>query len=130
MCGDDDRPRPSFVTVCGDERSNMWMCHYDGPPKGIPDMTADCTAYCANLKGLSCAPSSDDCKAQCLSLIKDGIGTDKSCTGAFAAYIHCAATKMTSNDFECKDGSIDTTGDACDFPGENMVDCRNYYSQD
>ncbi|WP_156339212.1 hypothetical protein [Chondromyces crocatus] len=84
--------------ACNAERSASQSCMFQGPPEGLPDMTADCQALCNGAAGLPCAP--DDCVQSCL----DGITASAGCRGAMAIHVHCLA-REPAEAFECSGGA-------------------------
>ncbi|WP_218920199.1 hypothetical protein [Chondromyces crocatus] len=90
----DSSPRLVSGTACEEKNHERSACLDAGPPEGLPDMTADCQAYCAIGDALSCSPP--DCVQACL----DRIEFASRCRGAWAALTHCLAQEPAS-DFSC-----------------------------
>ena len=126
-CDADGKAKPADDSACGTEGTALQQCWFEGPSSGLPDMTDDCKAYCNNLKGLDCAPAGD-CESECLQRVSDGLGTQKACRGAYAALIHCSATKMTADDFECDDeNDIQAKSNVCDDAMMTIMACAMDY---
>ncbi|AKT43814.1 hypothetical protein [Chondromyces crocatus] len=86
---------PSLVDgACEAEQEANAECLFEGPPGGLPDMTADCEAHCAAAANLPCASAS--CVQECLDSTADA----EVCNGARAALIHCFA-QQPADSYQC-----------------------------
>ena len=96
--------------VCVPEQAGLYGCWYEGEPGGLPDMTADCQAYCDAAAGLACA--SANCLQECLDSMADA----QPCNGAQAMTIRCFAQQPASA-YECSsEQKPQPTGFECFLP--------------
>ena len=79
--------------VCETEAQAGISCVANGPPAGMPDLSAECTATCNAMSSLPCAP------ANCVQTCNDKIANGP-CAGAVGLVTVCGA-KLTAADYQC-----------------------------
>jgi len=101
--------------ICQAEAEAGFVCTVNGPPGGMPDLSAECAATCAAMSGLSCAPS--NCEQTC----NDSVANSP-CAGAVGLVTVCGAG-LSAADYDCAQGTPLPTGGKCADQVNLLVGC-------
>lgn len=101
--------------VCQTEFEGALSCLTEGPPGGMPDLSADCAATCTAMAGLPCAPA--NCEQSCNDAIANG-----PCAGAAGLVTVCGAG-LSAGDYECVNDTPVPSGGMCSDQVNLLLAC-------
>jgi len=101
--------------ICQAEAEAGFVCTVNGPPGGMPDLSAECASTCASMSGLSCAPA--NCEQTCNDSVANG-----PCAGAVGLVTVCGAG-LSAADYDCDQGTPLPTGGKCADQVNLLVAC-------